>query len=210
MKTPILALVVVATVGICSSPVPQRVSAQQILLDESFWGPDYPAALQALMALRDAGETNAYIFASRIAGGSGLAAETARSRAETVRARMARPRPLPPQFAKLQKPGAATAPLRVDTAQLIDEDGSHVVAALPKAQLLAGGLTVEMVRGRFGEPERVIEQAIQNRTERRPVILKLHVYAGGAIAFAESNMSEPNVIERVVVDLSRVVPLLTR
>ncbi len=67
-----------------------------------------------------------------------------------------------------------------------------------------------MVRSRLGEPERVVEQTIQNRTERRPVILKLHIYAGGAIAFAESNMAEPNVIERVVVDLEKVAPLLTR
>ena len=209
MRSPILAIIVGTLLPVCGSTVPQQFNAERILLDSTLWGPDFPVVLPVLVALRDTGETRAYIFTDSVAGASALASETATARAEKLRALVARPRTLASQFAKLQKPATPGA-LRVETARLLDDDGFHTVAVRRGAQFLATGLTVEMVRSRLGEPERVVEQTIQNRTERRPVILKLHIYAGGAIAFAESNMAEPNVIERVVVDLEKVVPLLTR
>lgn len=209
MKSSVLAIIVGTTLSVCGSTAPQQLSADRILLDSTLWGPDFAAVLPVLVALRDSGETRAYIFADSIAGASALSPETATGRAEKLRALVARPRAVATQFAKLQKPATAGT-FRIETARLLDDDGSHTVAVRRGAQFLATGLTVETVRSRLGEPERVVEQTIQNRTERRPVILKLHIYAGGAIAFAESNMAEPNVIERVVVDLEKVAPVLTR
>jgi hypothetical protein len=42
------------------------------------------------------------------------------------------------------------------------------------------------------------------------VILTLYVYAGGAVAFAESNMADPGVVERVVLNLTTVAPLVAQ
>jgi hypothetical protein len=210
MRRSIVCFVVAAIVSMGGWTSAQRPTAERILLESTLWGPDYPALLPVLRALRDAGETKAYIFTDRVAGASAFPSEeAARSRAEKSRSLVAQPPALRPQFAQLQKQAPAGAPLRIETARLIDDDGQHVVANRPGARLLAAGLTIQAVRGRLGEAERVIEQTIQNRGERRPVILKLHVYAAGAIAFAESNMAEPGVVERVVVDLARVVPLVT-
>jgi hypothetical protein len=109
----------------------------------------------------------------------------------------------------------ATAPagatVRAEAVRLRDGDGYHL--ALTRAaglQLLRPSLTIETVRARLGPPEKVIEQAIQNEGERKPVILTLHQYAGGTIAFAESNMAEPGVVERVVLDLNAVVGAVAR
>ena len=208
MRSPVIAIIIGTLLPVCGSTAPQQLTAERILLDSTLWGPDFAAVLPVLVALRDSGETRAYIFTDSVAGASPLSSDTATGRAEKLRALVARPRAVASQFAKLQKP--TTGAFRIETARLLDDDGDHIVAARRGAQFLAKGLTVEMVRSRLGEPERVVEQVIQNRTERRPVILKLHIYAGGAIAFAESNMAEPNVIERVVVDLEKVAPVLTR
>ena len=101
--------------------------------------------------------------------------------------------------------------MRAEAVRLRDGDGYHL--ALTRAaglQLLRPSLTIDTVRARLGPPEKVTEQAIQNEGERKPVILTLHQYAGGTIAFAESNMAEPGVVERVVLDLNAVVGAVAR
>jgi hypothetical protein len=189
----------------------QPPTVARILVEQPLWGRDYPALLAQLRALQDAGETSAYVFGDRAAGASAFPSEqAARPRVERVRALAAKPAPLGPQFKAMQ--GAARAvTLRTEAARLIDGDGYHVVLTSPAAlELLPPGLTIAAVRSRLGEPERVTELTIENQGERRPVILKLHAYAGGAIAYAESNMAEPGVVERVVVTLAAVTPAVAR
>jgi hypothetical protein len=212
MRSPIAAVIVSVVFGLGSLTSAQQPNVERILLDTTLWGADFPALLPALQALRDTGETHAYIFTDRAAGAGALpSAEAATARVEKLRTLIVQPRALDPKFAALQKQAAARGPLRVETARLTEDDGVHVVVARPGgAQLLPAGLTIQAVRSRLGEPERVVEQVIQGRADQLPVILKLHVYAGGAIAFAESNWAEPGIVERVVADLTRVAPVIAK
>ena len=202
--------VVLVTIGGSPAPAEQPATVQRVLLETSLWGRDYPALVAQLKALRDAGETSVYVFADRAAGAAAFATQqAAQTRVERLRASGVQPGLLQPQFQPLQR--QAGAPLRVDTARLIDGDGYHVVLTrVGGVELLPPGLTIQAVRSRLGEPERVTTQTIQTIGDRRPTILTLHMYANGAIAYAESNQAEPGVVERVVLNLSTVVPVVSR
>ena len=205
-------LVMLLTAFGLSVTAQQAANAQRVLLETSLWGRDYPALLGQLRALRDAGETTAYVFADRAAGASAFPTQqAAQARVERFRAASAQAGQLQPQFQTLQRQTTpAAAPLRVDSARLIDGDGYHVVLTRTGVELLPPGLTIQTVRSRLGNPERVATQTIQSIGDRRPVILTLHLYANGAIAYAESNQTEPGVVERVVLNLSTVVPVVSR
>ena len=73
------------------------------------------------------------------------------------------------------------------------------------AQFLKPGLTISDVEARLGKAERVTTEVLDDGTERRPVILTLHHYAGGAIIFVESDMN-PNIhsVDRVFLDVSKI------
>jgi hypothetical protein len=190
-----------------------QVPLQRILADQELWGDDYPAVLTRLRALQDGGERTVYIFADRAAGATAAKTQAdVQPRATRVAAQIARPAALQAPFAPLQQRAAsANAAVRAEAVRLRDGDGYHL--ALTRAsglQLLRPGLTIEAVRAKLGAPERVTQQTIQNEGERKPVILTLHQYAGGAIAFAESNMADPGVVERVVLDLNAAVAASAR
>jgi hypothetical protein len=190
------------------------VTVQRILSDETLWGNDYPSVLTRLRALRDSGERSVYIFADRAAGASASRTQAdVQARATRLTTLMARPATLQAPYAQLQQRAAApaAATLRAEALRLRDGDGYHLaITRAAGLQLLAPELTIAAVRARLGPPEKVTEQAIQNEGERKPVILTLHQYAGGAIAFAESNMAEPGVVERVVLDLNTIVQATAR
>lgn len=186
---------------------------QRILADQELWGADYPAVLTRLRALQDNGERTVYIFADRAAGAVAARNQSdVQPRAARMAAQIARPAALQAPFAQLQQRAApANAVIRAEAIRLRDGDGFHL--ALTRAaglQLLRPALTIEAVRARLGPPERVTQQTIQSEGERRPVILTLHQYAGGTIAFAESNMAEPGVVERVVLELNAAVAATAR
>src|SRR4051794_22645956 len=187
---------------------------QRILADDTLWGNDYPAVLTRLRALRDSGERTAYIFTDRAAGATASRTQAdVQARATRLTSSMTRPATLQAPYVQLQQRAAAptAAALRAEAVRLRDGDGYHLaITRVAGLQLLRPGLTIEAVRARLGPPEKVTEQAIQNEGERKPVILTLHQYAGGAIAFAESNMAEPGIVERVVFDLNTVVPATSR
>ena len=190
------------------------VTVQRILSDETLWGNDYPSVLTRLRALRDSGERSVYIFADRAAGASASRTQAdVQARATRLTTLMARPATLQAPYAQLQQRAAApaAATLRAEALRLRDGDGYHLaITRAAGLQLLAPELTIAAVRARLGPPEKVTEQAIQNEGERKPVILTLHQYAGGAIAFAESNMAEPGIVERVVLDLNTIVQATAR
>jgi len=187
---------------------------QRILLESPLWGQDFAALLAQVPVFRDAGETSVYVFADRAAGASAAPAQApAQQRLQRARAGAAKPAQLQPPFVAMQKQAAAAqaAPLRLELGKLIDGDGFHLVAIRPgTVELLAPGLTVAAVRTRLGAPERVLQQTIHAEGESKPVVLTLHIYAGNAVAFAESNMAEPGIVERVVLNLPLVVPAVIR
>jgi hypothetical protein len=190
------------------------LTLQRILSDDTLWGSDYPSLLTRLRALRDSGERTVYVFADRAAGATASRTQAdVQTRATRLTTLMAQPAALQAPYAQLQQRAAAPggAALRAEAVRLRDGDGYHLaITRAAGLELLRPGLTVAAVRARLGPPEKVIEQAIQNEGERKPVILTLHQYAGGAIAFAESNMAEPGVVERVVLNLNTVVQATAR
>jgi hypothetical protein len=187
---------------------------QRILLDSLLWGRDFPAALAVLRAYAAAGETTLYIFADRAAGGTPFGtAAAAQSPLAKAREAIVKPPNLQPPFAAMQKQAAQPAggPLRIEAAKIIDGDGYHLVAVRTgQLELLPPGLTIATVRSRLGAPEQVTKRTIHAEGESKPIVLTLHVYAGGAIAFAESNMAEPGVVERVVLNVTAVSPAVVR
>jgi len=192
----------------------QPPTLQRILSDDTLWGSDYPSVLTRLRALRDTGERTVYLFTDRATGASASRTQAdVQARATRLTTLMASPSTLQAPYAQLQQRAAAPAAttLRAEALRLRDGDGFHLaITRAAGLQVLAPGLTIAAVRARLGPPEKVTEQAIQNEGERKPVILTLHQYAGGAIAFAESNMAEPGVVERVVLDLNTIVQATAR
>src|SRR5205814_1791708 len=90
------------------------------------------------------------------------------------------------------------------TAILFREDRTYRVAA-EGGPFLQPGLTIADVRRRLGKEERVITELVDDGTERRPVGLTLHFYAGGAIAFVESDHSvKIGSVDRVLLDASKI------
>ena len=186
--------------------------AARVLLEAELWGGDHATLVATLKALRDAGETAAFVFADRVAGATAFpVAQDAQARSARVRSLAAGPPRLQPPFQALGRQAqSAAAPLTVEPAQLVDGDGYHVVLGRAAAQFLPSRLTIEAVRARLGPAERVEQQTIQNRGERKPVILTLHIYANGAVAYAESNMADPGLVDRVVLNLAIVVPVVAQ
>ena len=109
-----------------------------------------------------------------------------------------------PSFSTLLRGLAgAPPPLKSDVIQSSD-DGSFRIALIG-TEFLRRGLTVNQVEAAIGQPETVTTQLIQSEGERRPVILTLHSYAGGAVVFAESDLApKPGVIDRVILNLPAV------
>jgi hypothetical protein len=74
-----------------------------------------------------------------------------------------------------------------------------------ETQFLKPGLTISTVEERRGQPEQISYRRIEEEGDtRRPVVLKLHHYAGGAVKFAESNVTPAGVVERVILDVRKI------
>lgn len=204
-----------AAVLLATSAAAQQepVTVQRVLLEQNVWGRDIAALLALLPALRQAGESQVYVFPDRAVGAAAMADQPAArgTIARTPALSTLRPATLRPPFQALQQTQAAgAAALRVDAATIIDGDGVHLTLTREGLQLLPPNLTMQTVRERLGPPTRTTLLTIQNRGERKPVILTLHIYADGAIAFAESNYAEPGVVERVVLTLGSVAPVVAQ
>jgi len=110
------------------------------------------------------------------------------------------PKPRSSQFAALI---ANVAPLKVEVHYLTEDRSYRISAAGP--QFLPDRLSMAMVRSRLGKEERVSTELLDDGTERRPVVLTLHHYAGGAIVFVESDLN-PNIgsVDRVFLDAPKI------
>ncbi len=205
------ALCLIALVSPQLSAQPQTDVAR-ILTDSTLWGKDFGVLLAQLRAFQEAGEKTLYVFPDRLAGASPFvqapAAQRAVARVSSAMVRN-RQRRLKDPYAVMAAPGAA-ASLRAESIRLpVDGDGYHVSLGAG-LQFFPAGLTIKTVYGRLGPPEKTVLLTIQTIGDRRPVILTLHIYAGGAISFAESDMADPGRVERVLVGLAKLVPVVSQ
>lgn len=186
---------------------PQGKTHEEILTDQSLWGKDFPSVLRSLLAFSRSGEEQVSVFPNRILGRT---KHTVRRQAEPSAARLARQltvtQNLTPNSPRLESyMGKGGTPLKAGVFQLSDDRTFRISAAEPSAQFLAPGLSIADVERRLGKEERVTTEVLDDGTERRPVILTLHHYAGGAIVFVESDVN-PNIgsVDRVFLDASKI------
>lgn len=184
-------------------------SLAKILSDRTLWGKDFPLVLGFLDSWSQSNEKKIYIFTDRVVGSNRYktreeAQQAAARMREAIKATRPRPRP---EFLDLLKglPSEAPEQLSVEVIRFLpDDDDFHVAWKSPSLGFLAQNLSVATVRERLGPPEKTTLELIQNETERRPVVLTMHSYAGGAVIFAESDWATPGYVDRAILDVPTI------
>lgn len=185
----------------------QNKRIEDILTDQSLWGANFPSVLGSIPAFSRAGEKQISVFPDRVIGRTKY---TGRGEVELRLARFAREliaaQNLNPRSTRIGSymTSGRTA-LKAEVFQLPDDRTLRISAVGPSAQFLAPGLTIADVERRLGKEEKVTTEVLDDGTERRPIILTLHHYAGGAIIFVESDVN-PNIgsVDRVFLDASKI------
>jgi hypothetical protein len=186
--------------------VNQTAAVTKILTARGLFGKDFGAALASLPAWGRAKEASVAVFPDRVVGATPFkTAEAARPALAALgeALRQATPTAAAPFAALLKGVVGKPPPLKSDVIQSSDDASFRV--ALTGPEFLRRGLTVKEVEAAIGPPEAVTTQLIQSERDRRPVILTLHSYAGGAIVFAESDLApRPGVVDRVILNVAAV------
>lgn len=184
----------------------------RILDDRTLWGEDFYRLLASLSDFQKAGEQKVVLFPDRVVGNN---------RYERLPEAERRTRTLERELSEADPPLAAAAQrryqvqqpmvLRPEAIQFLDDRSFRVAALAPAALFLPKGLKVATVEERLGKPEKVTTEMLDDGTERRPIVLKIYHYAGGAIAFAESNIApRPGLVNRVYLDVPAVTSALLK
>lgn len=183
--------------------VVQERGLEAILTDQALWGDKFPSVLAALPAFAGAGESQMWVFPNRVVGGNKFRGKDESERqAKNVNENLKRG--AKPRSDKLRTYITNSVEPLKPTAILFRDDRSYRVAA-EDGQFLRPGLTIVEVRRRLGKEERTTTELLDDGSDHRPVILTLHFYAGGTIAFAESdNSATIGSIDRVLLDASKI------
>jgi hypothetical protein len=199
--------------GFGDPPEDKANALAKIFGEPDLWGKDYPAALASLPAWNRLGEKRVWVFADRIIGGSPhKTREEAQGEAErfSEAIKALRPRPAPKFEALLRERTEQLSAAKMEVIPFFKDDGTARIAWTTGAyQLLAPQLNMATVKERLGPPEKVSTEVVQGEGERRPVILTLHSYAGGAVAFVASDLApRPGSVNRVLLDVPAVTAAL--
>ena len=166
---------------------------RRILSDTRLWGKDLPTVLAALPAFARGGENRIAVFPNRIVADRKFKsmAEARRESQSVLRFWSSRQTKLKPEYQTMLQRGfqERAMTLKPEAIKFSDDNSIRVAAISSAGQFLAPNLTIETVRGILGQPEKVTNEVLDNGYERRPIVLTLYHYAGGAIAFAESDIS---------------------
>jgi len=183
--------------------MPQQRGMEDILTDQSLWGERFASVLAALPGFSGGGESEVWVFPDRVIGGNKYREKDQADR-QVRNVSEALKKVRTPRSDKLRAMiGTGQSTLK-PTAILLTEDRTHRVAA-EGGPFLRPGLSIADVRRRLGKEERMTTEVIDDGTEHRPVILTLYFYAGGAIAFAESDRSvKIGSVDRVLLDASKI------
>jgi hypothetical protein len=96
-------------------------------------------------------------------------------------------------------------PLKAEVILLPDDRTFRLAATGPSPQFIAPGLKIEDVRRRLGKEEQITTEVLDDGTDKLPVILTLHHYAGGAVIFAVSNFSPTEgAVDRVFLNAAGI------
>jgi hypothetical protein len=175
-----------------------------MLRDPLLWGPDYPAALRTVPALARAGESRVEILPRQVVGARKYTDRGAAERDAKVAAQVqAAP---PPMRVNVGTPQAAQRNLPPAAAITFPDDRSVRVGTPDQnAQYINVNARIEQVEQRWGKPERVTEEVLDDGTDRRPITLTLYHYANDAVIVVTTDINDPHAVDRVYLDTKTVM-----
>lgn len=196
-----------------SSSESQGSAVRSILLNRHIWGRDFPAALMSLQGWRGVGESTVAVFANRIVGAKPYPQrEEALPQIKRLEQEIAKPRaPFKAEFSALQNatPDAALKVLTPAVVRFEDDQSHRLAVTFANAEFLKANLTLKDVEAELGPADSVTKQVISGEGERRPVVLTLHHYAGGAIDFVQWDLdAHPGRVNRVLLAIPAVSEML--
>lgn len=188
-------------------PAPEKSKLVEMLQDPLLWAPNYAEAIGAIRALAQAGEAKAEILPRQIVGRQKYAdprqAQGVVTKANAALSAPSAPRiPLPGNDARVRPPQIAAI---VST----DDRAVHVGTPDHPARYIAAKITIDQVIARFGKPDRVTVEVIDDGTERRPIELTLYHWANDAILVGTTDINaNPRSVDRVVLDTNAVARVI--
>jgi hypothetical protein len=183
------------------------MQVQKMLTDQELWGPDAFALFATLQRWKSS-ETSIAVFPDRVVGGNKYesAAASERSFSQLTAAAKAAPPRLRPEYQAAYRQSLSRATVfKFRVEPLLEDDSYHLVAQREGGQFLKPGVPMRAVIDRYGKPEKTNTEVVNARGDRRPAVLTVSWYAGGAIKFVQSDLSpQPETVDRVVIDLNAV------
>jgi hypothetical protein len=76
------------------------------------------------------------------------------------------------------------------------------------AQYINVNARIEQVEQKWGKPEKVTEEVLDDGTERRPIALTLYHYANDAVIVVTSDINDPHAVDRVYLDAKTVMQVI--
>ncbi|HJQ25383.1 MAG TPA: hypothetical protein VKA60_15795 [Blastocatellia bacterium] len=196
-----------ATRRLAAANQSQTKSIEDILTDSILWGPDFATALSSVPAFLRAGETQVAVFPDRVIGRKKYPAPgQADAKLPTLSRQLSVTQRLSPRSLKMRNfMAVGRTELKPEVYLLPDDRTFRLAAVSPAARFLVPGVNLADVEGRLGKAERVTTELLDDGTERRPIVLTLHYYAGGAIILVESDIN-PRIgsVDRVFLDASKI------
>jgi hypothetical protein len=180
----------------------------KILTDQQLWGPDAFALFATLQRWKTAGEDMVSVFPDRAVGGnkyeSAAAGQQSGTRLST--AMKAAPAKLKPEYQQaFRQELSRAANFKARSERLLEDDSFHLVVQRDGGEFLKPEIPIKSIIDRYGKPEKTTTEAVQAQGDRRPVVLTMSWYGGGAIKFVQSDLSpRPDTVDRVVIDVNAV------
>jgi hypothetical protein len=181
------------------------VSLTDMLRDPLLWGPDYPAALDAVPAFAKAGEQQVEILPRRVIGRRKEGPAEAERAASVARAAYSNTPPM--RIAVVPETEVRQRKLpRIAAVLFPDDRRLHVGTADHDARYIALNVRIDQIEERWGKAQRVTTETVDDGTERRPLEMTLYHYANDGLIVVTTNIhSDPRVVDRVFLDTRAVM-----
>ncbi|HKR63624.1 MAG TPA: hypothetical protein VJZ00_07825, partial [Thermoanaerobaculia bacterium] len=93
------------------------------------------------------------------------------------------------------------------TAAIVFPDDRTMRVGTPdhEARYINVQARIEQVEQKWGKPERVTEEVLDDGTDRRPIALTLYHYANDAVIVVTTDINDPHAVDRVYLDTKTVM-----
>ncbi len=177
----------------------------KILSNQAVFGKDFAAALRSLPGWNALEEREIAVFSVQLVGSTPFdTKQAAEKRVSQLNEALTKTHAqFKSEFSAMSE--ARLHPLRVEAIPFPEDDSYRAAMTDSSLQLLNPDLTLERLSAALGKPESVRYVTVQNKTERRPIQLKLYEYAGGQIAFAVPDPTlRPGIIDRALLNVRAI------